>query len=416
MSAGRCCGVLVGGLLWAALLCGCAPQSSTTTAPAPVVPAAEGPWNLPGRPPHLLAHYLPWFEVERSAADPTLTWEHWRWAGPGPAHDPTQTVDAHGRRDVAAVAAPLIGPYASWDPQVIRYHLATAKAAGIAGFIVLWYGPGNAIDARLPLLLDEAQRQGMKLAVCYEEKLNFPPYRTPDSRAAVIASATADLRYLLEQYADHPAYLQRAGVPLICQFNYWSAGAIGPNYLLPQEWREVFAALGQPVLYARNNLDLPFHPTVGGAYVWWSDDDWPTRFAQQARELVEAGRLTFFMGMVAPGFDDSGVWGWGAGPRRSRQYGLPVLQRTMDQALAGAPELVQVVTWNDFNEGTGVEPTLEHGYTFLDAIEQWWGSQTGRAVDLADNRAPLMEFLRTCREAQRERLPTGVERWGTVAQ
>jgi len=113
---------------------------------------------------------MPWFTV----ADPA--WDHWRWNGPGTAHDPDKRL-ADGRRDIAAAHYPLIGPYDSRSRNVIRYHLKTAKAAGIEAFACIWYGPGSSTDRCIPALLDEAEVAGMRIAICYEEKLNFPDYR-----------------------------------------------------------------------------------------------------------------------------------------------------------------------------------------------------------------------------------------------
>lgn len=98
------------------------------------------------------------------------------------------------------------------------------------------------------------------------------------------------------------------------------------------------------------------------------------------------------MTMICPGFDDTGVWGWGHGPRKTERFGLSVLKDTFDRAFAGDPELVQIVTWNDFAEGTVVEPTRENGFWYLDAIETWWGERTGRRVNLADNRKPFLDY------------------------
>jgi hypothetical protein len=390
--------VTLGALALASLLVQC------TERPRAAEPPPQGPWNLPGQPPHLMAHYMPWYST--GGGDGQGAWDHWSWSGGGVEHDPRR-LRADGRRDIASTLYPLIGPYDSSDPAVIRYHLATAKAAGIQAIAAIWYGPDNAaIDARVPLLLDEAQRQGLRVALCYEEKINFPPYRKPKSREDLVASAAADLAYIVQRYGGHEAYLKRDGRPFIFQFNYWGTGRLGPNQLTPDEWREVFAALPAPVVYARQNLDDMHHPPIQGAYVWWSpDEQWLRDFSQKAAALVEQQRLAFYMTMICPGFDDTGVWGWGAGPRKSEPFGLAMLQRTMTLATLNSPEIVQIVTWNDFNESTSVEPTVEHGFEFLDAIERWWCRRTGRTENLADNRTAYERYLRECSAAQRALLP-----------
>lgn len=360
--------------------------------------SAQSRWNLPGQPPHLVAHYMPWFQVQRSASDSTVTWSHWKWTSGGPAHDPEKR-RPDGLRDICSVHYPLIGPYNSWSRDVVRYHLKTAKAAGVQAFLLIWYGANSYEDQQVPAILDEAGKLGMRIAICYEEKINFPDYRDPSSREEIVANTTRDLAYILDRYSPHPAYLKRDGKPFIYQFNGWGTGSLGPKYLTPAEWKEVFAALTSPVVYGRQNLDEAYHPPIESAYVWWTTDtEWLARFPRRAAELRKQDRLAFFMTMICPGFDDTGVWGWGNGPRKVERHGLSVLKDTFDRSFAHDPELIQIVTWNDFAEGTAVEPTRENGFWYLDAIETWWGERTGRRVNLDDNRKPFLEYARRAKD------------------
>ena len=278
-----------------------------------------GQWNLPGEPPYLVAHYLPWFEVAPADAPEQMTWRHWRWDGPGATHDPN-TLLADGRHDLATAYYPLIGPYSSHDRGVFRYQLETAKAVGVSVFLVLWYGPGAAdSDVHLTMMLEEAEAADVRIALCYEEKLNWPPYRQPASREDILAGFVGDMQYIIDRYGDHPAYLQREGRPFIAQFNYWGEDELGPRFLTPEEFASAFELLSEPVYYCRQNLDRPeMHPTVESAYMWVKPDpvwvqDYAV-FAGRAEALYEAERLDFFMGFICPGFDDSGVSG-GAGLR-----------------------------------------------------------------------------------------------------
>src|SRR5581483_10981571 len=94
----------------------------------------------------------------------------------------------------------------------------------IEALIVDWYGPGTFEDQTICLLLDEAAKLEMRIALCYEEKINFPDYRKRASRQELLANVVKDLTYIVTSYAKHPAYLKRDGKPLILQFNYWNNG------------------------------------------------------------------------------------------------------------------------------------------------------------------------------------------------
>ena len=127
-------------------------------------------------------------------------------------------------------------------------------------------------------------------------------------------------------------------------------------------------------------------------------------FGEQARQMVNERKLDFFAGMVSPGFDDTGVW-VGDGPRVTSREGLSLLRHTFDLSFTGAPELIQIVTWNDFNEGTVIEPTLEMGFQYLDAIATWWAEKQNRHADLAAIRKPFLDYVQNCSAEERAELP-----------
>lgn len=351
-----------------------------------------------------MAHYLSWFEDGREGGS-AHPWDHWRWESKGLKHDPEER-RPDGLRDIASAQYPLIGPYSSGDRAVVRYHCETAKATGIEGLIVLWYGPDTPTDSNVPLILEEAEKAGLKVALCYEEKVNWPPYRQPDSRADMVSTATADLRYLVEKIAGHPAYLRREGQPVIFQFNSWGTDRLGPRTFAPKEWQTILGNLPEKVCYVRQNFDPEYHPLLAGCYTWWMPNQ-PAleRYQERVGKALSKGELVFHAGMVAPGFDDIGTDGWGNGRRQQPRDGVATLQKTFLAALKGAPEIVQVVTWNDFNEGTEVEPTVEHGFAALDAIEKWWSGVKGVPADPQAKREPLKRLLEQWPADRRQEVP-----------
>jgi hypothetical protein len=383
--------------------------------------AAHDPYNFEGPAPHLMAHYLPWFEdgkTQEAEARPTFPWfrkarvdsktkpwEHWSWSCPTVKHNP-ETLRADGLRDIASAHYPLIGPYSTGDRSVIRYHCQLAKASGIEGWIVLWYGPGTTTDTRIPLILEESARAGLKVAICYEEKANWPPYRKPANREEILATASADLGYLLKKIAVHSAYLRRNGVPVVFQFNYFGADRLGPRTFTPEDWQTILATLPEKVCYVRQEFDSSYHPPLAGCYTWCNPNaEAVARHQDKAAKAIANGKLVFHVGMVSPGFDDIGTDGWGAGRRQHPRNGLASLQQTLSTALRADPELVQIVTWNDFNEGTEVEPTVENGFSDLDAIEAWWCGVKGVTPNPEAKREALKRWLDQCQPTKRQEVP-----------
>ena len=74
---------------------------------------------------------------------------------------------------------------------------------------------------------------------------------------------------------------------------------------------------------------------------------------------------------VMPAYDDRTLRG-GLGYRiPSRIAGSSTYDRTWRIALSNHPDYVLVTTWNEFFEGTAIEPTREYGDVYLDATRRW---------------------------------------------
>jgi hypothetical protein len=373
--------------------------------------AEPGHWNMPGPTPHLVAHYMPWYGAPDQSVGKNEKWFHWIWDGKNAVHNPDKILP-DGQRDIASVCYPLIGPYNSNDRAVVHYHLATMKATGIQGIFIDWDGPHSVIDRPISMILDEAQKEGMKVGICYEEKSNFvwPDFRNPQNRAQAIDYAVSDLTYILKNYAVKPAFMRRNGLPVLFQFNGYGDGKIGPRYYTPAEWETIMSRLPEKIVYGRQGLDPAYSTSTQFRYTWnpLTPAD-GSQFAVDARRLINGGKASFFMSMISPGFDDTGVWGWGGGPRIENRDGLAVLKQTMSLALKGNPEIVQVVTWNDFNECTVNEPTRKYGFSDVDAIAQWWAGMHGTTANLKAIRAPFIHYVKICPPDLRTELPPNLK-------
>ena len=97
------------------------------------------------------------------------------------------------------------------------------------------------------------------------------------------------------------------------------------------------------------------------------------------------------MGVVFPGFHDIYEE---AGLHES--YGFiddrdgETFKETLDLALKSKSPLIQIASWNDFGEGTVVEPTQQTGYRYLELLQQ----HTSLYVDFSseDLRLPLILY------------------------
>ncbi len=346
----------------------------------------------PARPLDILCHYMSWFQWRTQGGADIQA--HWSWDGSGTKHDPSRIGDT-GLRDICSVYYPRIGVYDSADPDVIDYHILTAKAAGIQGFVVDWYGPGNAVDQALQVAFDRAEALDFKIAVCLEEKTCFPPWDPAISNREQAKQKCARLiADVAARYTSRKGYWRRAQLAGLFVFNGWGDWpGQGRKTFTDDEWREIAARSG-----AANLSIIPQHFHLNGGFIraafgWCGGPDHIRWVRETGDRRLSEGHFDFYVAPASPGFDDRGVWGWGGKPRLTARLGTETYARNWRELASGKAEAVQIVTWNDFAEGTVIEPTVQWGHLFIDETERQVGAITGRPVQTEDNTLPYQWFI-----------------------
>lgn len=321
-------------------------------------------WALTGQPcraeprpaerPLLLAHYLPWFVAKPAS-------KQWGWHWTMNAFDPDQ--QAGGKRAIASHYYPLIGPYDSGDPAVLEYHLLLMKLAGIDGVIVDWYGLSDHLDYAVvhrnaEALAKSAGRLGLRFAVCYEDR-TIPRLVAAGKLAAAdrVRHARGEIAWLRKNWFAEPHYVRLGGKPLLLSF--------GSDGLTDKEWEEVFRGLAAPPVYVSEHRR---RPAASGAFDWPVPKDYPAsldRFSRQAAGLHPAIPVAF------PRFHDIYVEGKAQrSPGRIPDEDGRTWAATLERALQSKAPVIQLATWNDWGEGTGIEPTVEFGYRDLEVVQR----------------------------------------------
>ena len=292
-------------------------------------------------------------------------WIHWSWHGPGPRRDPERIVD--GRRELASAHYPLVGPYDSRDERLIEYHIKIAKAAGIDVFAIDWYGPNSFEDSSINKYLDIAAKLNLSIAIEYEPKIRIEWGSGP--REYRVNMVISDLKYVLSRYAKHPAYFRIGGKPVI--FYFW------PSQLKLEEWVFVFNKLkeeGFEAIHITEGTDPHLLSVFDCIYEWeplWIKDANITawdRLREISFILRAYSRLypdKCFLAGVWPGFDNVGVYGWGFGVTKYDRMNGKVYEEQWKVVLETNPDMVMVTTFNDWNEGTEIEPSMEHGFKYM---------------------------------------------------
>jgi hypothetical protein len=319
-------------------------------APRPVVKA---------NPQLLYMHYMPWFEDTLSSG--SGRWGiHWTMANRNPS-----LILPNGQRQIASFYYPLIGPYASSDPDVIDYHLLLMKYAGIDGVLVDGYSTHAVYDYPLnrrnaDSLFAHTTGAGLQFATVYEDAglSNVKAIAGTD----LVPAAQQDFAYLQANYFARSNYIKINGRPLVLDF--------GPiSLVMPAQWEQVFAALNPRPYF----LSLWGHGDRTGAagsgeYAWVS----LTLAGLRDFYLNRGPTLPTVFGAAYPGFRDFYTdGGWPDCCEFTIPHnGTTTLREALDLSISSALKYVQLVTWNDFGEGTMIEPTVEFGYDFLVTIQR----------------------------------------------
>ncbi|MEL6396115.1 MAG: glycoside hydrolase family 71/99-like protein [Planctomycetota bacterium] len=328
----------------------------------PVTTAAAQP-RLPSDK-LLLTHYMPWYKTPAYR-------DAWggHWTGFRKQHDP-ERVDKNGLSDIWSNYHPLIGLYDSADPDVLECHLLQMKLAGVDGVIVDWYGISDANDypdnQQASIALFEAcERLGMRFAVMFEdrtvEQLVKQGGLDEDDADRHLAET---IRWLADNWFDSPHYVRIDGRPLLMNF--------GPVYLKdPEIWERGFAASGEdPAFFALHHL----WEGIGadGGFTWvhssvYQGEPSTAEIKARIRRVFQrtADEPADVIVSALAGFDDVYENGYPSVDHRDGQ----TLREHLEVAMSGPWPIVQLVTWNDYGEGTMIEPTHEFGYTFLEVVQ-----------------------------------------------
>lgn len=318
---------------------------------------ASGTPALPQEPAAktlVLAHYMPWYVAKPHS-------ESWGWHWTMNAFDPDTRID--GKPQIASHYRPLIGPYDSGDVAVIEYHLLLMKVAGIDGVIVDWYGLAEEYDygvlhRNTAALVAGAAKLGLRFAICYEDQ-TIPKLVAARKLAAVdrVKHARGELDWLRKNWFAERHYVRLANKPLLMSF--------GHEGLTDQEWVAVLDGTADEVVYVSEHRR---RAGASGAFDWPVPSEYPAfldRFERQASALDPAIPVAF------PRFHDIYEQG-----NAGTSFGLipddhgRTWTATLDRALEMKPAVVQLATWNDWGEGTGIEPSEEFAYRDLEALQK----------------------------------------------
>lgn len=362
-----------------------------------------------------------WHWVAPPGPDPSFT---------GFRHDPdcstsTACFRPNGRRNIAvgtefgADDLPLIGAYDSRDSDVLRYHVELAEAIGVDFLIYEYLGHKLAVQNELAgseaineetfesiLDLLEDPQYSLKTAVMYEPKVHMQGWVAGEPTLFDKKNGIAeDLTHLVDYHENARGLLRRGGQIVVFLFRDRSCNGSGTQCLDADDWEDILDWVefdtGERVFLIADAL-----PEAGAPFGGMSRWDLVSRELLRYRTFADAAAGTptapapspdalqlhceqrhdlgrnwelgdpwrrLHVPIVWPGFDDTGVAGWGLNNLLGED-GLPLGVRVADplngafyrttvtSAIDSSARWVQIATWNDWNEGTRIEPAWDANF------------------------------------------------------
>ncbi len=307
---------------------------TVTQSPAPVVPAVART-NVLGGERLALANYFTWYGGDIWYQG--VTWD-----------------------------TPVI-PYLSLQSEAIDRHINWAQQAGLDGFVVYWWHAADQTSANFFRLLEISRGRNFHSAI------NFQGHIIP---GVTYEDVVGNLSFILKLFRDDPNYLRINGKPLIFFSDM-------PRVPLPQNpvvvWSKIRAEVDpeHQSIWIAEGLDPSYLTVFDGLFIFKIDHaccpilhnnapawaGWTRYYARQT------GEPKLWIATIQPGWDDTN---WNQPDLREPSPSFAIdrdegayYRETFDAVKYTNPDLLLVNSFNEWVEGSQIEPGNSYGDLYL---------------------------------------------------
>jgi glycoprotein endo-alpha-1,2-mannosidase len=313
--------------------------------------------------PRVMAFYYPWY------GNPATDGRYANWNHPVAVRNEAPR-SFPGGDDIGSNFYPSLGCYSVNDPAVLREHMRELRQAGVGVICVSWWGPDTFTDRAMAGLFKAAEQAGILVS------FHIEPF--PGRNAATTRQGIA---YLLSRYGSSPACFRLASQgnkPVFFVYDSYRTPA--------DQWATILRKDGTNSIRGTEldamviglwvkETEEPFMIEGGfdGFYTYFATDgftygstfkNWP-KLAHWAR-----AHHKLFVPCVAPGYIDTRIRPWNGVNTRDREKGA-YYDRSWAAALAVSPDLAGITSFNEWHEGTQIEPAAPKqipAFTYLDYL------------------------------------------------
>lgn len=256
--------------------------------------------------------------------------------------------------------------YTSNDPAQVQRQVADLVSRGIDGVIIDWFGQGTLTHkySYYDQVVQEFRQQA-------ESQTNFNFAVMDDAQSLKACASTAgcditqtlidDLTYAYNNYENSSAYLHYNNQPVVYFF--------GQEAYPTLDWTRVRSSVpGNPLFIFRNTGGFTYAQS-NGAFSWAAPETVSTTDPMALNYLANFDQTALSRPTAYStesgykGFNDS-LASWGTGRLIQQQCGQTWLASVAESGKFYSPSQqmlgIQVVTWNDYEEGTEMESGIDN--------------------------------------------------------
>ncbi len=249
--------------------------------------------------------------------------------------------------------------YSSDSPQQVHAQVQDMMSRGIAGAIADWFGVASSSEAATQLLKTEAESSAGQFQFAIMEDKGSLNSAALSNGCDVTDQLISDLNYIASQYESSPAYITVGGRPVVYFFD------VDAFYV---DWARVLSSVtGNPLVLIRGTNGFTTSTADGGFS--WVGIQHPTPFDPELSlqdsffQAAKQAPSRLAVGTAFKGFNDT-LAAWGTNRVIDQDCGETWLQSLSETGkfYSSGNQLpaLQIATWNDYEEGTGIETGIDN--------------------------------------------------------
>ena len=251
--------------------------------------------------------------------------------------------------------------YDSARTDQVRRQVEDMLSRGIDGAILYWTGAsgsgnsGHTNEVAIKLMKEAERHPGFEFAI-QEDKQALA--ECSKRHCDLTAALAGDLQYAARTFFASPAYMSMNGRPVLFFFGLEA-------YKNSIDWDRVRRSVpGNPLFVFRNSVGFDY-PESDGAFAWNAIDkldanDIGIKYLDRFYRVAGQHGGAVAVGSVYAGFDDR-LASWGKGRIINGNCGDTWLKTfSVAREYQGRYSALQLLTWNDYEEGSEIEPGIDN--------------------------------------------------------